>query len=184
MAEIDLHYVNELIEVRQEQHGGGRGAPPIVNGHRIGASLNRSCIVMLSALLQSYVEEEFKEAAKRRFPTLEADPDAFDAYWKQMKGWGNPSDANIKHLFLKLGIPDALAGLRWQHTDAARVRTKLRQMNEIRNQIAHGTRQLRLDQADYSLELARVIAFRNFVEQFAVRFTSHIVAVIPEPAQP
>lgn len=183
MAEIDLHYVNELIEVRQDQHGGARGAPPIVNGHRIGASINRSCIVMLSALLQSYVEEEFKEAARRRFPTLNANLKAFEAYWKQMKGWGNPSDSNIRHLFLKIGVPDVLDGMTWQRTDAERIRFKLRELNEIRNQIAHGTRQLTINQQAYSLDLAKVVAFRNFVEQFAVRFTTHVAATVPNPHQ-
>jgi hypothetical protein len=85
MATLDLHFIDELIGVRQAQHGGGRGAPPLQGGHRIGASINRSCIVMLSAVLQSYIEDVFKEAANRAFPQLVANGDAFDRYWKQLK---------------------------------------------------------------------------------------------------
>jgi hypothetical protein len=57
MPSLDLHYVDELIAVRQNQHGGGQGAPLIIDGHRVGASLNRSCVVMLSALLQTFILE-------------------------------------------------------------------------------------------------------------------------------
>ena len=108
MAQVDLHFVNELIQVRQTQHGGARGAPPLVGNHRIGVSINRSCIVMLSALLQVYIEEVFQDAAKRAFPALQNNQASFDEYWKQMKNWGNPSDVNIKTLFLirKIGSRD------------------------------------------------------------------------------
>lgn len=179
MAVLDLHYVKELIDVRQVQHGGAPGAPPIVDGHRIGASLNRSCIVMLSALLQSYVEEVFKDAAKRSFPALNGDAAAFEAYWRQMKGWGNPSELNIKNLFLQIGVPDVFSGLSWQRTPTAQVRIKLGTLNQIRNDIAHGSRQLKVNGQPYSLSLAKVIAFTNFAEQFGNRFEPHVQALTP-----
>lgn len=179
MAVLDLHYVNELIQVRQAQHGGGPGAPPIQAGHRVGTSINRSCVVMLSALLQSYVEEVFQEAARRRFPALAADPDAFERYWNQMKNWGNPSDVNIRHLFLKLGVPNVFQGLSWQRTTTAAITAKLDLMNRVRNQIAHGTRQLTNNQQPYSLSLAEVVAFRNMVQSFAARFEGHVEILIP-----
>lgn len=56
---INLGPVDELIRVRQQQHGGNPGAPPIVGGARVGAALNKSCVLMLSALLQGYVEDVF-----------------------------------------------------------------------------------------------------------------------------
>lgn len=76
MATIDLHDVDELIQVREAQHGGNRGSPPVFGGHRVCVSLNRSCVVMLSALLQAHVEEVYKGAAKRKFPQLAARPEA------------------------------------------------------------------------------------------------------------
>jgi hypothetical protein len=177
MATLDLKYVNELIDARHVQHGGGVGAPPKIEGYRIGTALNRSCIVMLSALLQSYVEEVFQAAARRRFPAL--DDDAFAAYWKQMKGWGNPSEVNIKNLFIQIGVPDVFTGLSWQKTPTATVRTRLGHLNLIRNQIAHGSKQLKVDGQSYSLSLAKVEAFRNFAQQFGERFEAHVGGLVP-----
>lgn len=174
MAQIELHYVNELIAVRQHQHGGGPGAPPIQGGHRVGASINRSCMVMLSALLQAYVQEVFQDAAKRAFPALAANQPDFDQYWNQVKSWGNPSDANIKKLFLKLGIPNVFAGLSWQRTPTARVVKMLDEINQIRNRIAHGHRHLTIDGNAYSLRLADVITYRNMTSSFAQRFEGHV----------
>ena len=174
MAEIDLHFVDELIEVRRIQHGGGRGAPPIQGGHRIGTSINRSCIVMLSALLQSYVEEVFGEAARRTFPRLNVDDAHYEKYWKQMKDWGNPSGSNVRKLFLKIGILDVFDGLSWQGTNTEKIWTQLETLNQIRNQIAHGTRELRLSGRGYSLSLARVERYRNFAEKFGERFSEHV----------
>jgi hypothetical protein len=179
MADIDLHYVDELIGVRQAQHGGNRGAPPIVGGHRTGASINRSCIVMLSALLQAYVEEVFKEAARRAFPVLGANEPDFESYWKQMKEWGNPNDSNITRLFLKIGIIDVFAGLSWQGTTTAEIRLKLDHLNQLRNRIAHGSRQLTINNAQYSLSLAKVRMFRNFADNFGARFSEHVIQLVP-----
>lgn len=181
MADVDLHFVDELIAVRRDQHGGGRGAPPLQGGHRIGASINRSCIVMLSALLQSYVEEVFGEAARRTFPRLNADDAYYERYWNQMKGWGNPSGANVRSLFLKIGIPDVFDGLSWQGTTTERIRTRLDALNQIRNQIAHGRRDLTLNGNRYSLSLARVQTYRNFAENFGGRFSEHVDGLIGEP---
>ena len=96
-------YVDELISVREKLHGGYQGAPRVVgaDGTREGASLNRSCIVMLSAQLQTYVQDVFAACCKQALPSLKAEP-SWDAYWRQMKGWGNPSSDNTKNLFLKI----------------------------------------------------------------------------------
>jgi hypothetical protein len=94
-----LSSVDELIQVRRNLHGGRRGAPPMLeDGSRQGASLNRSCVVLLSALLQSYVQEVFKLAAQEALPNLRNEQ-VWELYWKQMKSWGNPSADNITSLF-------------------------------------------------------------------------------------
>lgn len=178
MASINFHYVDELIQVRQHQHGGRRGAPPIRQGHRTGASINRSCIVMLSAILQAYVEEEFQEAAKRAFPALASDSDAFDRYWSQMKNWGNPSDSNIRNLFMRLGIPNVFDRLSWQGTSTREITKKLDTLNQLRNRIAHGSRSLTVDGQPYRLTLANVSVFRNLAEQFSTRFTPHVNSLV------
>ena len=69
MVELNLTYVDELISVRQVLHGGSRGAPKKVSdGSREGASINSSCIVMMSALLQSYMQSVFEICAKEALP--------------------------------------------------------------------------------------------------------------------
>jgi hypothetical protein len=85
---LDLHYVDELIEVRQQQHGGARGAPGVIGGYRQGESLNRSCIVMISALIQGFVEMSF-EASRQVLPNL-ATAAAVERYRQSFKRWGNP----------------------------------------------------------------------------------------------
>jgi hypothetical protein len=50
--------------------------------------------VLLSALLQSYVQKVFELAAKEALPNLRNDQ-VWDLYWKQMKSWGNPSADNM-----------------------------------------------------------------------------------------
>lgn len=187
MAIVDLHFVNELIQARETLHGGSRGAPLVKNQHRVGTSINRSCIVMLSALLQSYIEDLFKEAVKRAFPKIGSDDKQMERYWKQMKGWGNPSDDNIETLFLKIGVPEVLNGLSWQATNSESIKEKLKTMNLIRNQIAHGHKKLNINDrhgntALYSLTLEKVKMYRNFVESFAFHFSRHMEALIPQAA--
>jgi hypothetical protein len=114
MVTLNLTSIDELISVRQTLHGGSRGAPKKVrDGSREGASINRSCIVLLSALLQSYLQEVFAVSAKKALPTLAADL-VWKAYWAQMKGWGNPNADNANDLFPKIGVHDVFDGLRWQ----------------------------------------------------------------------
>jgi RiboL-PSP-HEPN len=136
---------------------------------------------MLSALLQAYVEEEFQEAARRVFPSLSAEAEAFTLYWNQVRGWGNPSNANIRNLFLKIGVPDIFSGLSWQGTTTADVADKLDVLNQLRNRIAHGSRSLTVNGGPYSLTLAKVITFRNLSEKFAERFSIHVQQLIPRP---
>jgi hypothetical protein len=128
--------------------------------------------VLLSALLQSYVQEVFEKAAKEALPNLR-NAEVWDTYWKQMKSWGNPSADNITSLFLKIGIADVLGELRWQNCDNALVRHRLNELNQVRNSIAHGADTLKVNGKKYTLTLERVGRFRNFAEVFADRFEKH-----------
>ena len=179
MANLDLAYVDELISARRMLHGGNRGAPPIEGGVRVGTSINRSCIVMLSALLQTYVEEVFSESARHLLPRLQ-DEAVFRRYWNQMKNWGNPNSTNITHLFLKIGIPGVLEGITWQRTRTEAIVRKLDTINMLRNRIAHGHRELVIDRQNYSLSLAKVESFRNFSHNFGQRFGQHVDELIAQ----
>ena len=175
MATLNLTYVDELISVRHVLHGGNRGAPKKVDdGSREGDSINRSCVVMLSALLQSYVQEVFEAAAKKALPALNND-EVCNAYWRQMKGWGNPSADNTNNLFVKIGIYDVFDGLSWQKCDNVLVRSRLNQLNHVRNSIAHGAAVLRVNDSNYLLTIVKVKTFRNFAESFANRFEAHVL---------
>ena len=180
MAALNLAYVNELIDARIEQHGGERGAPRVEGGVRIGASLNRSCVVMLSAMLQSYIEEVFQEAAMEILPALD-DEETCRQYWKQMRDWGNPNSSNIKALFLKIGIPDVLDGITWQRTTTDQIVIKLNTINQLRNDIAHGRERLAVNGRTYSLSLQKVKGLRNFADNFGRRFSPHVNNLI-DPA--
>ena len=96
-----------------------------------------------------------------------------------MSQWGNPSDDNIKRLFLKIGVPDVFDGLSWQRTTTADIKTKLNVLNQLRNRIAHGSSNLTVNKAAYFLTLAKVSGFRNLAESFATRFSDHVKSLIP-----
>ncbi|HZW05819.1 MAG TPA: HEPN domain-containing protein [Phycisphaerales bacterium] len=165
---LDLGPVDELIQLRQEQHGGRPGAPLVaLNGQRVGQALNKSCILLLSALLQGYVEDVFMDVSVKTFRGLR-DEATNNSYRQLLRRVGNPSAENVTALFLRLGVSDIFDGLTWQRTRAPQVRSKLNEINRLRNDIAHGKR---LPQA---VTLAQVLRLRNFVEQFAERFARHV----------
>lgn len=173
MPSLDLYYVDELISVRQDQHGGGRGAPPIVDGHRVGTSVNRSCVVMLSALLQGFVEDVFIAISQEKFSKMKSDQD-IQRYRTTLRNWGNPNPDNINSLFLRLFIDDVLSGLSWQKCDNDSLKSRLREINQIRNDIAHGKEDLKFNGKTISLSLSKVRTYRNFVEAFGERFEEHV----------
>ncbi|EKS34336.1 HEPN domain-containing protein [Afipia broomeae] len=165
---LNLESVDELIQVRKLQHGGGRGAPPkLPGGERVGAAINKSCIFMLSALLQTYIEEVFMLASKGLFKSLSV-ASAEKSYRNTINRWGNPSDRNIQHLFLRLGAFDIFEGLMVQKRDASSIKAALKELNELRNRIAHGK------PMKGTISLQEVIGFRDFVSAFSKEFAGHV----------
>jgi hypothetical protein len=176
-ASLDLHYVDELIAVRAAQHGGKPGAPLMVAGYRVGESLNRSCMVMLSALLQAFVEEVFISASRKALRSLK-DADTIKKYKDTIRRWGNPAPQNIDSLFARIGIPDPIGGLSWKNCKTATIRNKLDEMNQIRNDIAHGETEIKVNGVVISLSLARVKNYRDFTDQFSTRFETHVSSTV------
>ena len=179
---IDLHFVDELIAARREQHGGGRGAPKVVSGGvRIGASINRSCIVMLSALLQGHVDEVFRALAPVAFPEYSRSGDAYETFLEQARRAGNPSPGNITMLFRKIGVLNVMSGLTWRRHRRSIVNGKivssLDEINQIRNRIAH-SQELRLNGQPYNLTLVDVKRLRNIVEGYGEHFQAHATAKV------
>lgn len=128
---------------------------------------------MLSALLQGHVEEVFVTCSEEMLPMLRA-PMAVDKYRETFRRWGNPSSDNIDQLFLRLGLVKALDGLCWQKCTNEVLRTKLGEINSLRNQIAHGAAHLTLNKKPFSLRLEQVERYRNFIGKFGDVFEQHV----------
>jgi hypothetical protein len=172
MRKIDFAMIDELVEARKTLHGGKQGAPALLTDtNRIGAALNRSIILMLSATLQGYVEAVFFARAKRK---LRLRGDDFESFQKLHSRWGNPSTQNIFAQFGKIGIIDPLKDLSWQGCRNSTVRSKIDLLNGIRNQLAHGANILKIDGRSYNLTLQKALNLRRFVEAFSDRFETHL----------
>jgi hypothetical protein len=172
-----LTIVDELIQARHTLHGGFPGAPNVVAGYRVGTSINRSAVVMISALLQVHVEEVFLDCSKITLPGL-ADDRSVALYRGTFRRWGNPSVKNVRDLFRRIGVQDVFDGLSWQRCLSAAVREKLEKLNQLRNQVAHGADHLILNRERYSLSLAEVYSLRNFAEAFGNRFPEHAASFL------
>jgi hypothetical protein len=174
MPALELRYIDELIELRRDQHGGGPGAPPVDAGYRQGTAVNRSCIVMMSAMLQAFVEDVFVDCSTRVLPQLNS-PEAIKIYRDNFRRWGNPHPDNISRLFRRIGVSDVLANLNWQNCENKTMRRKLNDINEIGNQIAHGAVNLFLNKKRLSLSLLLIERYRRFLGVFGEHFGEHAV---------
>ncbi len=171
MAALDD--VDELLRAHRLVTGGNPGAPPITNGARVGASLLRAATTMISAALQTEVEDVFKEALPLTFDHFNAAER--ERYWKDCKkNWGNPNPENIRSLFFRLGFSDALDDLRWQKCSNAKVTSTLDAINQVRNRIAHG-QPLTVDGQSFRLTRPIVSGWRAFAGVFMVRFRPFIL---------
>lgn len=167
-----LHDVDELLRAHTLVTGGGPGAPPIANGARVGSSLLRASTTLISAALQTEVEDTFKVALPLTFDHFSQDE--LDRFWASCRGWGNPNPHNIRALFFRLGFSDALDGLRWQKFSNASVVTTLDTINQVRNRIAHG-QPLTVNNQSFRLTRPIVGAWRAFAGQFVSRFRPLII---------
>ena len=162
-----LDDVDEILEAHSALLGGERGAPPIENGARIGASLLRAAVVLVSAGLQSSVEQSFKAALPLTFDHF--NEDELRKYWGLCDRWGNPNPANIRQLFFRIGFSDVLDGLSWQKCVNSKVVDLLDEINQIRNRVAHG-QPLTVGGRVVKLTKPRVWRYRNFAVVFIQRF--------------
>ncbi len=108
----------------------GRGRPAEVH------ALNSAAIALLSAHLQGFIVDLFKEVAERILRNVVQDVDAVIAGANTR---GNPNEQNIVKLFKAIGFTDVLDGLSWQRMSNKQLRAKLQTFNKLRNTIVHGT---------------------------------------------
>lgn len=105
------------------------GRPPEVQ------ALNSAGVALLSAHLQGFLVDLFKEVART---TLSGKVKDLDAVTDSANTRGNPNEQNITRMFKSIGYPNILDGVSWKKMSNKSVRTKLRSFNELRNKIVHG----------------------------------------------
>lgn len=171
MAALDD--VSEILHAHQLVTGGARGAPRIANGARIGSSLLRAAAIMISAAIQTEVEEAFKAALPLTFNHFTAKER--ERYWQDCKkSWGNPNSQNVRNLFFRIGLADALDGLSWQKCPNAKVIATLDAINQVRNRIAHG-QPLTVNGNPVRLTRPVVGRWRSYAGVFLERFRPFIL---------
>ncbi|WP_152559468.1 HEPN domain-containing protein [Paenirhodobacter enshiensis] len=169
---VSFAFVDEIIKVREDLHGGKPGAPQkMADGSYEGRALNRACVVMLTSAMQAYVGEVFLECSEKAFGRVLSDTDLKD-YRQTWSRWGNPSDANIIGLFRRLGIQDVFDGLSWQGQSTETLKTTLNTMNQVRNKIAHG-QDIQVNGKHFSLTLSQVRRWRQICKTFSKKFGDH-----------
>jgi len=99
-------------------------------------ALNSAAIALLSGHLQGYIVDLFKESANSLLNGKVADVATLTnaAYTR-----GNPNEQNISAMFAALGFPNIMDGITWQHMTNRQLKIRLREFNELRNRIVHGS---------------------------------------------
>jgi len=167
-----LDEVDELLRAHSALVGPGPGAPPIANGARVGASLLRAAVVLISTALQSEVEDTFRAALALSFGHL--NQTERDRYWTDCRGWGNPNPENVRRLFFRIGFPDVLDGISWQKCQNKTVVSLMDEINQVRNRIAHG-QPLTVNGQPLRLTKPKVARWRAYAAAFSTRFKPFVV---------
>jgi hypothetical protein len=126
-------------------------------------ALNSAAIALLSAHLQGFVADLFKEVAHT---TLAGRVRDINALISTASLRGNPNEQNIVKLFASLGYPNILDGISWQRMTNAQLKNKLKALNELRNKIVHGNSD--------AVSKAQVENFLNIFTNFAMRLDSRL----------
>jgi hypothetical protein len=158
LPEIDLAPINELIQARRLQWN-EVGTPQSL-------ALNKSGILIISALLQGHIEEVYVTLC--RFLLRHIKEEELEQFRRSIGIWGNPSAENINRLFGRIGVMNIIDNITWQKMDGMKIKARLNLLNERRNRIAHGKA------LEGSLKLAEIENTRDFIEQFAQGLNRHL----------
>ena len=124
----DLSKIGKVIEALVSTPG--RGRPPQVQ------ALNSAAIALLSGHLQGFLTDLHEEAARA---LLTGKVDSLEALIEVSPTQSNPNEHNINRLFASLGFAKILDRISWRRMGNDALRKKLRDFNELRNRVAHGT---------------------------------------------
>ncbi|MEQ6202140.1 HEPN domain-containing protein [Sulfitobacter sp. HNIBRBA2951] len=169
--DLVLTELDEVISARKALHGGGVGAPVrLSDGSHQGAALNKASVVLLSAVLQAFVEEVFWDCSRHLFGTF--NPSQSKNYRESWSTWGNPNPKNITRLFRRIGVDDIFEGLSWRGQSTIQFKNNLNQINEVRNTIAHGA-PIIIDGKPFNLTLSKIESWRALSITFGQKFPDH-----------
>jgi RiboL-PSP-HEPN len=156
-----LEDVSRLMEARQ-------------TGRRLRLdAINRGAIVLLSAQLQGYLIDLFREAS---YHILETNPQGkvFRSHKvfvdEALRSFRNPGPDSVKSLFRYLGVRDVMEDLQLGTMTNQAVRANLKSFIELRNAVAHGQRP--------NVTEEEVESWAVFVKQFAQRIEYSIYEYI------
>lgn len=155
----DLQNIGEFVQNLVTPTG--RGRPAEVH------ALNSAAIALLSAHLQGYVVDLYKEVAVH---TLTGKVRDVQALVSATNLRGNPNPDNIVKLFAYLGYPNILDGVSWQRMSNPQLKSKLRSFNKLRNEIVHGSRG--------TVTKAQVENYHNVFKSFAARLDSRLCSQV------
>jgi hypothetical protein len=134
-------------------------------------ALNSAGVALLSAHLQGYISDLYREVAQKIVGKLVEDP-ALLATTNDLRG--NPNEQNITRLFNSLGFPDILSGVTWKGMPNKSLRKKLATFNTLRNRIVHGKAEpVKKSQLKEFYE-----AFKNFADAIDNKISERVANVI------
>jgi hypothetical protein len=137
LLQQNLSDVEEIIKAHENLTGGGKGKP--AGGQ--GAALTRAGVVLLSAAMESFVEELFKEAAGILYSKMS--PEKQKTLFKQTAGrLNNADELKTNLLYFNLGCPWVLSKIRWPKFSNEAFIKSLKSLIESRGYIAHGDGQI------------------------------------------
>lgn len=148
-----------------------RGRPPQVQ------ALNSAAIALLSAHLQGFIADLFEEACRH---LLDGKVPNVSVVVSTAPTRGNPNTDNINRLFEAIGIQRVLADISWRRMSNESLKRKLRDFNELRNRIVHGSSEVvSKSQVENYLSV-----WTNLAKQLDRKVHDEVAAVIGNPPWP
>lgn len=137
--------VNALVQAP------GKGKPAEVD------AINRAAFVLLCAHFQGFVEDLHKELAHQLLSGRVTNVDGIVKLARQRNS--NPHPEVIEKMFGGLGVFEVMVNIKWQKCSNRSVKARLTAYIEIRNKIAHGSKE--------KVTKQKVQQFKRFVVKLA-----------------
>lgn len=180
----NLHFVvlmqdvEELLKAHEDLKSGSAGRQ-----WGIGA-LNRSAVVMALSCWEQYVESLANELVQLQRPAVPAGtgwPTLQTAVASSAGALNTPSSDKVQALILKAcGLADVTAHWTWRyHTVATDNQDKLRELIELRGDIAHGVNPRPIVHNTFAKEMVRFLT--HLAQATDVAVANHVVTALGLP---